>query len=476
MSYIELLLKIKNELDKEEDFKESIERINILLRENLGISIKLEVLENPICPKEDISDRNFYTVIQTIYSSFIFNAINKNKALDKEDIAFIKILALFIKEQIEKNERKTLRDFTFSLLSKRNINELFEEILKELEKIVPYTSASIGILEKDTLQYLCFRGFEKYSADKFMKSFKMERKKFHTLDTVLKTKNPLLIENTEDYPFWLHIPETSWIKSFLMIPIIYKDEITGIISFDSDKAYTFSKEDIEKVNSIIPILALSLENVKLYESLKKELEEKIIIGKKLQSSLYQVIKIASDLVETKDPYTAGHQKEVARISIIIGREMGLSQERLRFIAICALLHDLGKIAIPSEILNKPSILNPLERALVNTHPEIGYNILKKIDILGEVAPVVYQHHERWDGSGYPLNLKNNEILLEARIIAVADVAEAMTSHRPYRPALPFEFVLKELSEKKGILYDPSIVDTFLEAYKKGKLRYLNKKF
>ncbi|MCX7941961.1 MAG: HD domain-containing protein [Dictyoglomaceae bacterium] len=470
MTYIGLILQIKNEIEKAKDLKEGMESIGVILRENLGLNIYLEASNKPIYPQEIISDKKFSTLIQTTYFSFIFNAESRERILKDEDIEFLKILTSLIKVYLERDEIKILKDLTFSLVSKRNINELFEEVLKKLEKIIPYTSASIGLLENDTLQYLYFHGFEKYNADKFMKSFKMERRKFHTLDTVLKTKKPILIENTEDYHFWIHIPETSWIKSFLMIPIIYKDEITGIISFDSDKANTFSQEDIEKVNSIIPILALSLENAKLYESLKRELEEKIIIGKKLQSSLYQIIKIASDLVETKDPYTAGHQKEVARISIVIGTEMGLSQEKLRFIAICALLHDLGKIAIPSEILNKPSLLNPLEKALVNTHPEIGYNILKKIDILGEVAPVVYQHHERWNGSGYPLNLKNNEILLEARIIAVADVVEAMTSHRPYRPALPFESVLKELSEKKGILYDSLVVDAFLEAYRKGKIK------
>lgn len=470
MTYTGLLLKIKNEIDKAKNLDDLIERITKILKENLKIYITLKTVNKSILPKETILDKKFSTFIKTTYFSFKFTAEIKERDLKDEDIELLKILTLCVKGYLEKEEAKILKDLTFSLVAKRNIDELFKEILKELEKIIPYTSASIGLLEDDTIQYLSFKGYEKYNADKFIQSFKMEREKFHTLDTVLKTKKPLIIENTKDSPLWIYIPETSWIKSYLMIPIIYKDEITGIISFDSDKAYTFSQEDIEKVNSIIPILALSLENIKLYESLKKELEEKTIIEKKLQTSLYQVIKIASDIVETKDPYTAGHQKNVAKISVVIGREMGLPQQKIRFIAICALLHDIGKIAIPSEILNKPSSLTPLERNLVNTYSEIGYNILKKINILGEVSPVIYQHHERWNGSGYPLKLKDDEILLEARIIAVADVVEAMTSHRPYRPALPLESVLKEVSEKKGILYDPFVVDAFLEAYKKRKIK------
>ncbi|HPU43455.1 MAG TPA: HD domain-containing phosphohydrolase, partial [Dictyoglomaceae bacterium] len=133
-------------------------------------------------------------------------------------------------------------------------------------------------------------------------------------------------------------------------------------------------------------------------------------------------------------------------------------------------HDIGKIAIPSEIINKPSSLTPLEREIMNTHPEIAYNLLKKVNILREIAPVVYQHHERLDGSGYPLGLKNGEILLEAKIIAVADVVEAMTAHRPYRPALPLDTAIREITDKKGASYDPLVVEAFLEALRKGRLR------
>ncbi len=464
------MVNVNIENNEKESFEDIVKSISKILKRNLKIHISLEKLNRLTYKEEVISNKKISIPIKTTYFSFMLTGVGIERDLNNKDIEFLKILALLIKGYLEKEEAKILKDLTLSFISKRNINELFKEILEKLEKIIPYTSASIGLLEDDTLKYLSFRGYEKYKADKFMSSFNMRREDFYTLDTVLKTKKPLLIEDTKDYPFWVYIPETAWIRSFLMIPIIYEGEITGIISFDSDKAYTFSKEDIEKMSSFIPIFALSLENAKLYESLKRELEEKVIIEKRLKSSLYQVIKIASDLVEIKDPYTAGHQKKVARISVVIGREMGLPQEKVRYIAICALLHDIGKIAIPSEILNKPSALNPLERRLVNIHSEIGYNILKKINILGEVAPVIYQHHERWDGSGYPLGLKDDEILLEARIIAVVDVFEAMTSHRPYRPALPLESAIKEILDKKGILYDPLVVDAFIQALKNGKIR------
>jgi len=467
---IDLILQIKDEIEQANTIEDILLRTSKLLIENLGIYITLEHTNNPLDLKEKISDKRFSIPIQTTYFSFIFTAESRDKVLEEEEIKFLKILALEIEAYLEKEDTKILRDLTFSFISKRTINELFEETLKELESIIPYTSANIGILEGDTLQYLSFLGYEKYDSDNFMKSFRMNREEFHTLDTVLQSKKPLLVENTEKCPFWISIPETSWIKSHLMIPIPFNNEISGIISFDSDKAYTFSQEDIEKINPILPILAVSLENARLYESLNKELKEKTCIERKLQSSLYQVIKITSDIMGLKDSYTSEHQKRVARISVAIGREMGLSQERLRFITLCALLHDIGKIAIPSEIINKPSSLTPLEREIMNTHPEIAYNLLKKVNILREIAPVVYQHHERLDGSGYPLGLKNGEILLEAKIIAVADVVEAMTSHRPYRPALPLDTAIREITDKKGASYDPLVVEAFLEALRKGRLR------
>jgi len=336
--------------------------------------------------------------------------------------------------------------------------------------VVSYTSANIGILYEDKIKFLAFRGYEKYNIADFIKTLELTEKEFYTIKTVISTKSPLLIENTDEYPNWVYIPETSWIKSHLIIPIIYNNNLIGIIGLDSDKPYSFTQNDIEKLSFMIPIIGLAIENAKLYEILEKELEEKTIEERRARSSLYQVIKVSSELVELKDPYTSGHQKRVAKISSVIGKLLGFTQERIRFLNICALLHDIGKLSIPSEILNKPGPLTPLEKRLVNTHTETGYNILKRINILQEVAPVVYQHHERINGSGYPLGLKNDEILIEARIIGVADVLEAMTSHRPYRPALPLEIAIDEIKNNKGILYDPNVVDALLYAIDKGRIR------
>ncbi|MGB9856972.1 MAG: HD-GYP domain-containing protein [Dictyoglomaceae bacterium] len=156
--------------------------------------------------------------------------------------------------------------------------------------------------------------------------------------------------------------------------------------------------------------------------------------------------------------------------MFIGKEIGLPQEKLKSLHMAGLLHDIGKIAVPINILNKPGKLNPTEFELIKKHPEVGYEILKNIEFPYPVADIVLQHHERIDGSGYPKGLKDGEILLEARILAVSDVVEAMSSHRPYRPAFPLETVLKEISEKKGILYDSNVVEACIKLFKEKNFK------
>ena len=177
-----------------------------------------------------------------------------------------------------------------------------------------------------------------------------------------------------------------------------------------------------------------------------------------------LIQVLESMMAARDPYTVGHQRRVSRIACNIGREMGLSEDRLRDLRTAGTLHDLGKIAIPSGLLSKPGNLTSLEFALVKTHPEVAYNILKPVSLPGNTAEIILQHHERLDGSGYPLGLEEDEILLDARILGVADVMEAMCSHRPYRPSLGLAETLDELTRNRGILYAAPVVETCLKLY------------
>jgi PAS domain S-box-containing protein len=186
---------------------------------------------------------------------------------------------------------------------------------------------------------------------------------------------------------------------------------------------------------------------------------------RLRKALGATVQSISMIVEMKDPYTAGHQQRVSDLARSIATEMGLSADRRDFIRTASSIHDIGKISIPSEILSKPTKLTDLEFSLIKTHSQSGYDILKDIDFPWPVADVVLQHHERMNGSGYPQGLKGDDILLEARIIAVADVVEAIGSHRPYRPSLGIDFALEEISRNKGILYDADVVDVCLKLFR-----------
>jgi len=199
---------------------------------------------------------------------------------------------------------------------------------------------------------------------------------------------------------------------------------------------------------------------------ERELEADLRKSLNKITSLYnQVINALSSIMEYKDSYTSYHQKRVAELSQAIAIELGLLKDKVDAIRIGALLHDIGKIAVPGEILNKPGKLNNIEMEIVRTHPLIGYNMLKNIDFPSEVLHAVLQHHERLDGAGYPEGLKNGEISLSPKIVAVADVVEAMSSHRPYRPPLGIEKALEEIEINKGIKYDPNIVDICLRLFR-----------
>ncbi|MEJ2671022.1 MAG: HD-GYP domain-containing protein [Deltaproteobacteria bacterium] len=177
-----------------------------------------------------------------------------------------------------------------------------------------------------------------------------------------------------------------------------------------------------------------------------------------------LIHVMESTIATRDPYTVTHQQRVTEIACAVAEEMALPEDRLHQLRIAATLHDVGKIAIPTELLARPGKLSPIEFDLIKTHPRVAYNILQPVNLPGDTAEIILQHHERLDGSGYPQGLKEPDILMEARILGVADVMEAMCSHRPYRPALETSVALAELSMNKGILYDTTVVDACLRLY------------
>ena len=252
------------------------------------------------------------------------------------------------------------------------------------------------------------------------------------------------------------------------------------------------EELLYTINQLLAKAELVMENKRLDELVKKQNAELVELNRDLEAKVrlktidldrraeelkasYEKIQMILDgtvlamsrIVESRDPYTAGHQQQVTQIASIIAEKISLPPERVEAIRISAALHDIGKISVPSEILTKPSRLTDLERELVKTHSQNAYDILKAIDFPYPIADIILQDHERMDGSGYPQGLKGEEILLEARIVAVADVLEAMSAHRPYRPALGIEAAMEEITRHRGLLYDENVVDACLEIYREN---------
>lgn len=212
----------------------------------------------------------------------------------------------------------------------------------------------------------------------------------------------------------------------------------------------------------------TVRNISKRKRLENELKQ---TSEKLKQSLSGIVEVLASTVELRDPYTAGHQRRVADLACAIATEMALSKDRIEGIKMAGIIHDLGKISIPAEILSKPTSLSETEFSLIKGHSKTGYDLLKGVEFPWPIAQIVLQHHERIDGSGYPQELSGKDILLEARILGVADVVEAMSSHRPYRPALGIDSGLEQISENRGVLYDPEAVDACIKVISEKKYEF-----
>ena len=218
-----------------------------------------------------------------------------------------------------------------------------------------------------------------------------------------------------------------------------------------------TKELLVRLKRVLRERAVLAERNRAVNELKKSID-------KLRSILEKTVNALGSALEKRDPYTAGHQQRVAMLACAIAEEMGLSEAQIEGIRMAGLLHDIGKISTPTDILNKPSLLSRNELNLIMEHPQAGYDIINDIEFEQPVAVIVLQHHEMMNGSGYPQGITAENILLEARILTVADVVEAISSNRPYRPALGQKKALEEITQKKGILYDPVVVDTCIKLF------------
>ncbi len=276
---------------------------------------------------------------------------------------------------------------------------------------------------------------------------------------VAQTGKPALIPDVTKDPRWFKQADkkSKWkTKNMITVPVKIKGKVIGVLQALNKKGgKVFDEEDLKLMERLADQVAIALENARLYEEQKQ--------------TFFQTAEALATAIEKRDPYTGGHTKRVSDFSLAIGEEMKLKPEVMERLELASILHDIGKIGVEDRILRKPGRLTPEEFAQMSTHPEQGYEILSHIKSLEQVIPGMRYHHERPDGRGYPQGLRGRQIPLLARIIAVADTWDALTSDRPYRPALDESSALKELWCNRGKQFDPYALSAFFSAYQKGKI-------
>jgi putative nucleotidyltransferase with HDIG domain len=296
---------------------------------------------------------------------------------------------------------------------------------------------------------------------------------------VLQTGEPMTVN---DYQAWEgRHPDPRWkpIRAIAAIPIAYNGYVAGEIGFvHTEAGKQFDNDDMIVLAQFAALANTALTNQKLSALAQQTHDERMLLEEQLRKKddqlkeiFISVVNALSLAIEMKDPYTAAHQRWVTRLACAVAREMGLAKEQVEGIHMAGLIHDIGKMNVPTEFLIKPGLLSEIEYETIKVHPQSGYDIVKQIAFPWPVAQIILQHHERMDGSGYPQGLAGTEILLEARILTVADVVEAMASHRPYRDAHGLNLAMDEISQNRGILYDPEVVDVCLRVFQEKRFTF-----
>ncbi len=406
-----------------------------------------------------------------------------------------------VKEQI--NSGLLLRSMRYAFERKQTENELYRvnrlfRMVSECNRILVHTTD-----EMDLLHNLCriiveiggyhfaWVGFVKHDKDKTVSpiahsghedgclktlSINWANKKsgFRATGKAVRIGKPCLSKDTitdNNYQPWCaETGERSYVAS-IALPLIAGGRVFGTLNIYATSTSAFDTGETKLLTELAYNLAygiMALRTGSKCQRAEKELEKNF---HKLRRISDETVNALASTFEKRDPYTAGHQKRVVQLATAIAKEMGLSEEQVEGIRVAGTLHDIGKIHVPAEILTKPSQLNDTEFNFIKTHPQVGYEILKEIEFAWPIAKIVLCHHERMNGSGYPFGLSGEKILLEARIIAVADVIEAISSHRPYRPALGINKALTEISQNMSTLYDPVAAGAALELFNSKEFRF-----
>ena len=339
------------------------------------------------------------------------------------------------------------------ILSVLDTEKIVNTVVTRIREVFPCKSMSITVVNPQSPD----KAQTYIGKDQSVKRRQVEKVKITSEEMRNLRDNPetLLIQVDENLPQYLAPLARRGIKSFLVLPLFLKESLAGIITLGYVKQPHFSQEDLDQARRLANQVSVAFSNTRLIEELN-ELN-------------WGTLRALARAIDAKSSWTAGHSERSTKLSIEIGEVMGLNQDDLDDLRRAGLLHDIGKLGIPPEILDKAGSLTPEEHELMHKHPSLGARILEPIAAYSEVIPIVLQHHEFYDGSGYPNGLTGEAISLGARIFIVADTYDALTSDRPYRKALDRKSAIKYIKEEAGIKFDPKVVEAFLEVMaKEGK--------
>lgn len=360
---------------------------------------------------------------------------------------------------------RTLSHCNEALIHATDETQLLQDMCRIAVERGQFTLACIAYLEDEqTIRTMAHHGpiAESFLGGERQLDMRHYSDPGHPVIRAISTGEVQVIHTIQQYDstLWKEHALAHGFRSAIVLPLRADKTIIGSFNIYLDETGSFGSQEVALLMELADDLSYGI------QALRTRAEHEHFMTR-LQASMTSTIQALSSTVELRDPYTAGHQRRVANLAVTVARQMGYDEERSEIIYLAGIVHDIGKIAVPSEILSRPGRLTENELKLAQTHAEAGYEVLRGVDFPWPIADIVRQHHERLDGSGYPQGLKGSTILPEARILAVCDVVEAMTTHRPYRPGLGIDIALAEIERGKGTLYDPTAVDACIQVIQNG---------
>lgn len=410
--------------------------------------------------------------------------INMRAAL-VEDEERILISVRDIGERKDHEQKMRRLNWALSALSRGNaalvhaesIQELYDAVCDAITDQDAYALAWIGIPQHDadkSVEIVAQSGQARAYLEDFKVSWGDTPLGQGPVGRAIRSNTTIVYNDMlheDSFKPWAERARKHGLASLIAVPLRSRGQINGALAVYANVVDAFGTEEIRLFEELADDIDFGSDSRRTRAAYEESVWERERYAKQLQATLEQAIGALAATLEKRDPYTAGHERRVADLAVAIGRHLGLDENRLHGLRLAGYIHDIGKVQIPSELLSKPSQLTPVEFELIKLHAEAGHDILKDIAFPWPIAEMVWQHHECLDGSGYPRGLKGDEVLLESKILAVADIVEAMSSHRPYRPALGTAPALAQIEKIRGSKLDPDAVDACLYLFREDGYQF-----